>query len=257
MNPQQWAIAGAVGLFFAMLACLETGFRVGRRSSVPFPELVHEGVSDVGAAVFALLGLLLAFSFAGGLSRLDVRRQMIVQEANAIGGAYSRLDLLPTDDQPEMRRLFREYLDTRLQAYEKSEEETTTVTQHVQELQQEIWSRAVAASRADPSLKLSMVLLPAINQMNDVTTMRTIAARTHLPGLILALMTAAALLSALVAGYTMSKRKSRSWFHALIYAGVVAITFYVGLDLGYLRAGGFIALESAARAMRQLRESMH
>ena len=257
MNPAHVAFFVSGGLFLGILVCLELGYRVGQRGSAKNPETAHEGIGVLEAAVFALLGLLLAFSFAGGTSRLDTKRQLIVQEANAIGGAYSRLDLLPTDDQPEMRRLFREYLDTRLQAYEKSEEETTTVTQHVQELQQEIWSRAVAASRADPSLKLSMVLLPAINQMNDVTTMRTIAARTHLPGLILALMTAAALLSALVAGYTMSKRKSRSWFHALIYAGVIAITFYVVLDLEYPRAGGFIGLESADRAMRQLRESMH
>jgi hypothetical protein len=254
MNPTQWAAAGAIGLFFAMLACLEAGFRVGQRSSVAFPEQGHEGISDIGAAVFALLGLLLAFSFAGGISRLDARRQMIVQEANAISAAYSRLDLLPTDDQPEMRRLFRKYLDSRLHAYEEAEEESTTVMQ-VAQLQQEIWSHAVAATRADPSLKL--LLLPAINQMTDLTTMRTIAGRTHLPGLILALMTVVALLSALVAGYTMSKRNRRSWFHALIYAGVIAITFYVVLDLEYPRAGGFIGLETADQALRELRGSMH
>ena len=66
------------------------------------------------AAVFALLGLLLGFSFAGGTSRLDARRQLIVQEANAIGTAYLRLNLLPSTEQPEMRRLFREYVDARL-----------------------------------------------------------------------------------------------------------------------------------------------
>jgi hypothetical protein len=256
MHPMQWALAGAVGLFLAMLACLEVGFRVGQRRSTLLPDLAHEGVSDVGVAVFALLGLLLAFSFAGGISRLDARRQMIVQEANAISSAYSRLDLLPADHQPEMRRLFREYLDTRLQTYEQGDEESAAVMARVAQLQQVIWSRAVAASRSDPSLKISLLLLPAINEMTDLTTMRMIAARTHLPELILGLMTVVALLSALVAGYTMSKRRKRSWFHAVIYAGVIAITFYVVLDLEYPRSGGFIGLESADLAMRQVRDSM-
>jgi len=44
---------------------------------------------------------------------------LIVQEANAIGTAYLRLDVLPINDQPEIRRLFREYLDARIRVYEK------------------------------------------------------------------------------------------------------------------------------------------
>ena len=69
--------------------------------------------------MFALLGLLLGFSFSGGTSRLDTRRKLIVQEANAIEAAYLRLDQLQAADQPEMRRLFRQYLDARLGVYEK------------------------------------------------------------------------------------------------------------------------------------------
>lgn len=37
-------------------------------------ESAHEGIGTIEAAVFALLGLLLGFSFAGGTSRLDARR---------------------------------------------------------------------------------------------------------------------------------------------------------------------------------------
>ena len=71
----------------------------------------YEGIGAIEASVFALLCLLLGFSFAGGTSRLDSRRQLIVEEANAIGTAYLRLDLLVTEGQLEMRHLFREYLD--------------------------------------------------------------------------------------------------------------------------------------------------
>jgi len=147
---------------------------VGRHSSAASPELAHEGVGTIEAAVFALLGLLLAFSFAGGMSRLDDRRQMIVREANSISTAYSRVDLLSANDQPQMRGLFREYLDRRLQAYENpSNGETTAQSMaRITQLQQEIWSRAVAASRTDPSQNVSRLLLPAVNEMTDITTIR-------------------------------------------------------------------------------------
>ena len=42
---------------------------------------------------------------------------MIVEEANATGTAYLRLDLLPADAQPELRELFRRYIDVRLATF--------------------------------------------------------------------------------------------------------------------------------------------
>ncbi len=53
--------------------------------------------------MFALLGLLVAFTFSGAASRFEDRRHLISEEANAIGTAYLRLDLLPSDAQPPLR----------------------------------------------------------------------------------------------------------------------------------------------------------
>jgi hypothetical protein len=257
MNAAQWVVALSIGLFAAMLACLEIGYRIGRRGAAEHPELAHKGIGAVEAAVFALLGLLLAFSFSGATSRLDARRQLIVQEANAIGTGYLRLDLLPANDQPEMRHLFREYLDARLRVYEKlpdlkaAEEEIS----RSQQMQQEIWSRALIANRADQSQNVARVLLPALNEMIDTTTSRSIALHTRLPALIFALLICVALLSGLLAGYAMAERERRSWLHMISYAMVVAITVYVVLDLDNPRSG-LIRLDSADRALLQLRDSI-
>jgi hypothetical protein len=107
MNPAHWAIVVAISLFVGLIACLEVGYRIGRHSFEKQPDSTHEGIGVIEAAVFALLGLLLGFSFGGGTTRLEAKRQLIVQEANAIGTAYLRLDLLPVNDQAELRRLFR------------------------------------------------------------------------------------------------------------------------------------------------------
>src|SRR5687767_4262821 len=76
-----------------MLACLDAGYRFGRRDDTS--PRTHEGIGAIEAAIVALLGLLLGFAFAGSMSRLDARRELLVHEANAIGTAYLRVDLLP------------------------------------------------------------------------------------------------------------------------------------------------------------------
>ena len=257
MTGAQWAVIVSAGLFIGLLVCLEFGYRIGRRSCEKNPGLAHEGIGVIEAAVFALLGLLLGFSFSGATSRLETRRELVVKEANAISTAYLRLDEVPAPDQPELRRLFRIYLDSRLRAYQKLPDLKAVDAELVQtdRIQQEIWSRAVAASRTDSTQNCARLLLPALNDMIDVTVSRTIALHTHLPALILVLLITVALVSALLAGYAMAKRQTRSWGHMLVYSLVIAATVFSVIDLDYPRSG-FIRLDAADKALIKLQESI-
>jgi len=257
MSPTPGALVLANGLFVGTVACLEGGYRIGRRASARHPDFAHEGVGAIEAAIFALFGLLLGFSFAGATSRLDVRRHQIVQEANAIATAYLRLDLLPATEQLDLRHLFRQYLDTRLNMYRRLPDLAAADQElaRAQRIQQEIWSGAVAGSHADPTQNAVRMLLPALNEMMDLTTARSIALRTSLPTLILALLVSLALLSGLVAGYAMAKRQRRSGLHTLLYAGIVAVTVYAVLDLDNPRSG-LIRLDAADSALVKLRNSI-
>ncbi len=256
MNPGRLAVVISICLFFGMTICLEVGYRMGSYVAKK-TEAAHEGTSAIQAAVFALLGLLLGFTFANGITHLDQRRQLIVQESNAIATAYLRLDLLPANQQQEMHQLFRQYLDTRLDVYEKLPNLPAAEAnlQRAGKLQQEIWSRAITGSRNDPTQNVPRLLLPALNEMIDVTTSRTIALHTHLPPLIFGLSICVALLSGLIAGYDMARRKSRSWFHGLLYAMVISITIFTVIDLDYPRFG-LIRLTAADNALIELRDSI-
>ncbi len=216
-----------LGLFFGMLILLEIGRRIGVRRTAKDSEGARVGVGAVDGAVFALLGLLIAFTFSGAASRFDARRQMIVEETNSIGTAYLRLDLLPAVAQPALRESFRRYVDSRLEVRRKLPDIVAAKAELVNatKLQEDIWRQAVAASRADGSQPAAaMLLLPALNTMIDITTTQVMASRTHPPTIVFALLFGLALASALLAGYGMGGAKTRSWLHLVIFSAVMAVS---------------------------------
>src|SRR5262245_7567760 len=83
----------AVMTFFGILLSLWAGRRIGKKV-IAQHGTIPASVGSLEAAVFALMGLLIAFTFSGALTRFDVRRVQAVDEANAIGTAYLRVDLL-------------------------------------------------------------------------------------------------------------------------------------------------------------------
>ena len=151
MNPGQLAVVISICLFVGMAVCLEVGYRMGRNVAKRI-ETAHEGTPPFRRQFSRCWACCWEFTFANGISHLDQRRVLIIQESNAIGTAYLRLDLLPADQQQEMRNLFRQYLDARLGVYEKLSDLAAAAEdlQHAAQLQQEIWSYAIAGSRDDP-----------------------------------------------------------------------------------------------------------
>ena len=91
--------------------------------------------------------------------------------------------------------------------------------------------------------------------MFDIMTTRTMAARTHPPGIIYLMLVVLALAASLFAGDAMAGAKSRSWIHVVGFAMVMSLTVYVILDLEYPRVG-FIRIDATDRVLTELRESM-
>ena len=248
----------AVALFLGMLMLAEVGRRIGMRRLAQDPEGAEAGVGVVDGAVFALLGLLMAFTFSGAASRFDTRRQLIVEETNDIGTAYLRIDLLPVDAQPKLREKFRQYVDARLGVYRKMPDIAAANEElaRTNKLQGEIWRQAVAASAAQgASPAAPMLLLTALNAMIDITTTRTMAMQMHPPTVIFVMLFGLALASSLLVGYGMAASKQRNWLHTLGLAFAMAAAVYVILDIEYPRAG-FIRVDAFDRALVELREGM-
>ena len=132
---------------------------------------------------------------------------MIVEETNAIGTAYLRLDLLPPAAQPALRERFRQYVEARLAAYRQLPDIAAAQTEErrAMQIQGGIWRQAVAACQeAGVPPTTMLLLLPALNAMMDLTTTRTLATRMHPPTSIFGMLFGLALASALLAGYGMA-----------------------------------------------------
>ena len=93
--------------FSLMLAATELGFRLGRKSEPRTPESIKSQIFTVEAAILGILALLLGFTMSMAVSRFETRKQLVLEEADAIGTARLRAQLLPAPASTEIASLLK------------------------------------------------------------------------------------------------------------------------------------------------------
>jgi hypothetical protein len=251
-------VAIACGIAAGIIALLEVGRRVGMRRRARMLDDSTGSTGTVDATIFGLMGLLLAFTFSGAASRWEWRRNLIVQEANDIGTAYLRLDLLPPESQPQLRDTFRKYAGARLAIYRKLPDIDAAKKElaRAQVIQDQLWRQVVSAAKDSDSPAVMMLVLSNVNEMLDITTTRTAATQAHLPGIVFAMLGATVLACSLLAGYNMAWNPHRSWVHIASYTILVSVAVYLILELEYPRLG-FVRIEAADDLLIQELDKMH
>jgi hypothetical protein len=114
----------------------------------------------------------------------------------------------------------------------------------------------VAACLDADSPATTNLVLASLNAMIDVTTTRTVLARTHLPLVIRTLLVVLPLICSLLAGLSAAADARHSWTHILTFALMVSVTVFVILDLDYPRAG-LIRIDHFDLVLVELRNSLH
>src|SRR5690606_13384145 len=133
------------------------------------------GSAAIEASVFALLGLLVAFTFSGAAQRMAERRDLLVQEVNAIGTAWLRIDMLNSDEQPMLRDQFRHYVDERINYHQNMAnfDQRDQIAVKVGLIQQEIWMTSMQAAKRSAA-PFAASYIGAVNEMFDVSTALTV-----------------------------------------------------------------------------------
>jgi hypothetical protein len=248
----------AVGLFVGVLASLRAGWLLGRRRVQREGPDTDAGQAPIEAAMFALMGLLIAFTFTSAASRFEERRTLLTHEVNAIGTAWLRLELLPPERRTSLQDLFRQYVDTRIALYQDLSDADAVATglNRSTELQAKIWEQLIAASADERLARLAVVLLPPANEMFDIAQSRLLATRQHPPFAIFFMLALLVLVSALFAGHSMGKARSPSLLHTIAFAAIVSLATYLILDLEYPRLG-LLRVDAFDQALVELRHSMN
>ncbi len=246
----------SVVLLIALLIIMVIGRVIGERC-INEDKNVSAGIGHVEGAIFTLLGLLIAFTFYGASQRFDLRRQMIVNEANAIGTAWLRVDLLPVKYQPQMRQLFAEYTQARLSVNQTLPNIHGALKQLSigNELQTKIWSLAMVAMKEPNSNITGVVVIPALNQMFDIENAHNTSLITHPPLIIYLTLLVLLCISALFIGISLAGSKRALWIHGVGYALIMVGTLYVICDFEYPRVG-YISLAKYDIPMIELNQTI-
>jgi len=252
------AVAISIGLFLSILLCIELGRRFGVRQAARLGPEERSGAIVGDTVVYALLSLLIGFTFNGAASRFDVRRELVIQEVGAASTAWQRIGSLPPEAQTTVRADFRRYVDAVIAPYDdnpatKSAALMTPVA--ITSAQDSVWTHALAACLIPTGERARMLLLPSLNEMFDAVDRAHLLRRIHPPIAIFVMLGFAILAGALFVGYGMAAAPRRNWLHILGVAATISAATYVIIELEYPRLGAITA-DSMDRALVEFRATM-
>jgi hypothetical protein len=239
--------------FLSALA-MEGGYRFGQWRHTRATEEKETPVSAMVASILGLLAFMLAFAFNLAANRFDMRRQTVLDEANAIGTTYLRTRLLPEPYRSTIAAALRDYVDVRVRAV--TDGTTAEAIARSEELQEMIWTEAIKATKdknADPIM--TGLFVKSLNDMFDMHTKRIFfGLQSRIPFIIWVVLYALALLSMMAVGYqsglSATRRSPAMLGTVLAFAGVLYLI--ADLDRGH---EGF--LKVSQQALLDLQRSMH
>jgi hypothetical protein len=229
-------LALAVGL-----GAVESGYRFGRWRHARSSEELPAPVAAMVAAVLGLLALLLGFTFSLAASRFDARRQVVLDEANAIGTTFLRARLLPEPQRAESLSRLREYADLRIRGL--TESGIADVLARSGQLQEELWSRAVDVAGRNPEAITTGLYLQSLNALIDVHSRRVLVGlRSRIPASIWLVLFGLCSIGMASVGYQAGLSETRRSPEMPILTLAFAAVLFLIVDLdraheGVLRVG--------------------
>jgi hypothetical protein len=230
-------------LFLAsLLIPMEFGFRLGMRQRRLHPEAEKAALSDITlAAMLALLGLMLAFTYSFSMSRADMRKRALTTEVNAISTAFLRADLTPEPSRTELRELLLDYARSRLVAPGeiRTRGQLQAAVNRSLQIQSKLWPATVSAVRQEGEMPdpEKALLLAAINDVLDAHTSRMVVTYDRLPTAVLLLLVLIAAVSLAVTAFNTSLSGLQGRWRLVAFAATLAALMYVILDFDMVMRG--------------------
>ena len=197
-------IAGV--LVVAMVIATEAGYRLGRGvGSRSDDEPYRSHINGLQASLLGVLALLLGFTLSLALQRFDHRSETVVEEANAIGTAYLRSQILT----PALR----------------------------DEVRNELWDQARQAAALDPNMVTTGLYIQSLNDAIDAFGRREASLRRHVPEVALILLVGTLLASGWMVGLTSGIAGHRPSMATYVLSTLIRLLLLIIVDLDRPRRG--------------------
>jgi hypothetical protein len=242
-------------LFLVMVVSGEIGHRVGRRRRAEADDTLKSQVVTVQGGMLGLLALLLGFSFAIAESRFEVRKELVVEEANAIGTAALRGRMLAEPHRRAVAALFRDYVDVRLAAMRHYHQasELQTLDDRAGSLQEELWTQAIGVTEKDKSMVPTGLFVQSLNAVIDIKGKRDAALNNHVPESVLLLLFLVAMLTVGMVGYGGGLGERRMTGILLLLSLLLTLVILLIMDLDRPRRG---IIQVNQRSMIDLKQTL-
>ncbi len=215
-------------LFILFLAAAYGGAQLSRRA--PTPGEADPSGLVIGAAT-SLLSLLIAFTFSIALGRYEVRRDLIVREANAVRSVVHRARTVANPDGETIIIQTRNYLMIRIAA-ENTDPSATLPAASTVHLQEKLWATATSLPVSNAAL------LDALTELFAAADTRESARAEQIPDLVLGLVILMSAATSAILGFGMSVTGRVMRLPLLAYLAVLALALTLILDLDRPQFGG-------------------
>jgi hypothetical protein len=237
------------------LLIFEVGYRIARKRQTSIDEATKAWFTAIYSAILAMLGLLLGFSYSMAQQRFEVRKQLVVEEANAIGTTYLRAAWLPEPYRGDVAKLLRQYVDARLPKDLGSRNNIDELVQNVSVLSErlldQMWVHAVEVAKTNPTPVVALFLM-ALNETIDLHAKRLAQFQNRIPNSVLLLLYLFATVAVLMTGFGSGLRTRRLVFPIVAMIVLVSTALYVIVDLERPQGLINVSQESMIRLQQRL-----
>ena len=221
-------VLGAVS-FVLLLAARELGGLVRRWYDRKRPHHDDEREEFSMTSVLVLLALLIGFTFSLALLRYEERRELVIQEANAIGTTWLRYGVLDAPDRDRLRALLHSYVDARVAfGQARTTGELVAAERNTAELQQHLWDATTAALAPVRTTMLAALILQPLNEAIDLAGARKAHREANIPTRLLRLLLEFGLVASAMIGYQRRHYRTASTLILLLFT--LAGTLILDLD---------------------------
>lgn len=218
---------------------VEVGVVLARRRGGHNTSAADRFLSTLAAPSIGLLALMIGFTFSMALSRFDARRSAVLSEANAIGTAALRGQMLPEPYSSTVAPLFKEYATLRVVSRGSTfgAPAAKEVLRRSLAIQDSLWHAGMAASAANPQVVPSGLFIQALNAMIDVHEERLTAARNQVPSVVFVMLGGIAIIAFGFAGYGLQLAGVRFRGAMWVMAAMIGSVIMLVADLDSPQAG--------------------